>query len=82
MGEIDGVRWWLGPGVEPARAQPLLARALAALADAEALESPGPKGLYRLSLAGAKPDFLLKVRSRVASGRAVRSGLSGGTCVI
>ncbi len=81
MGEIDGVRWWLGPGVEPARAQPLLARALAALADAEALESPGPKGLYRLALAGAKPDFLLKVRrygrrgawpGRLRTGRARR----------
>jgi hypothetical protein len=60
--EIGEIRWWLGPGITPARARPVLERALHQLATgAVNLKSGRRKELYRLAIEREAPDYLLKV---------------------
>lgn len=60
--EIGGVQWWLGPGITPARARPVLEGARRQLeAGAVNLRSGRRKELYRLAIEREAPDYLLKV---------------------
>jgi len=60
--EIGEIRWWLGPQITPARARPVLERALRQLEDgAVNLRSGRRKELYRLCIERELPDYLLKV---------------------
>jgi len=72
--EVGGLEWWLSPGGAPELAEPLIARALAALAaGAPDLKRGRRKGNYRLDLSGSgTPDHLLKV-NRYAGTRRVGS---------
>jgi hypothetical protein len=60
--EIGKVRWWLGPGISPARARPVLEDALRQLeTGAVDLKRGRRKQMYRLTLAGEERAYLLKV---------------------
>jgi len=60
--EIGEIRWWPGPGITPARARPVLERALHQLENgAVNLRSGRRKELYRLAIEREAPDYLLKV---------------------
>jgi tRNA A-37 threonylcarbamoyl transferase component Bud32 len=60
--EVGEIRWWLGPGVAPARARPILEGALRQIeAGAVNLRSGRRKELYRLAIERETPDYLLKV---------------------
>jgi hypothetical protein len=60
--EIGEIRWRLGPGITPARARPVLERALRQLEDgAVNLKSGRRKELYRLAIEREAPDYLLKI---------------------
>jgi hypothetical protein len=60
--DIGEVRWWLGPGITPVRARPVLEGALRQLeAGAANLRSGRRKELYRLAVEREAPDYLLKV---------------------
>jgi hypothetical protein len=62
--ERGGVRWWLRPGLAREAAEPLLERALAAVAGGAEDRKPGRrKGLFVLDLTGTgTTDHLLKVQ--------------------
>jgi hypothetical protein len=60
--EIAGVRWWLGPGITAAGAEPVLVDALRQLAaGARNLKRGRRKQLYRLEPIAADAEYLLKV---------------------
>jgi len=60
--EVGEIHWWLGPGITPTRARPVLERALSQIeAGAVNLRSGRRKELYRLSVEREAADYLLKV---------------------
>ena len=62
MFEIDGVRWWLADGVDPARTRDCITRALANLGAGAIDHKAGRrKQLFALALEGKDTDHLLKV---------------------